>query len=145
MRVLFLDVDGVLNRVGFHPSSSLGLRSWLEPELARRLSEVVQAIGAVIVLSSDWRIGRTLDVLRDELRAGGIDAELIGATPELPGQPRCREIAAWMAAERVGPDAVVIVDDQYDMGPLGPRFVRTRPLTGLDEAAAQAIVALFTG
>lgn len=31
MRVLFLDVDGVLNRHGFHPGESVGLR-WREIE-----------------------------------------------------------------------------------------------------------------
>lgn len=55
MRVLFLDVDGVLNRVGFHPGESVGLRSWIEPDLARRLCEVLEASGAGVVLISDRR------------------------------------------------------------------------------------------
>jgi hypothetical protein len=153
VRVLFLDVDGVLNRVGYHPpapapapasaSASIGLRSWIEPELAQRLCEVVRAIGAVIVLASDWRIDRTLEALREELRTAGIDAALIGVTPVLPGRPRWREIEAWMTEAGVGRDAIVIVDDQHDMGQLADRFVRTRSLTGLDDTAAQAIVAVF--
>jgi hypothetical protein len=143
VRVLFLDVDGVLNRVGFHPGTSLGLRSWIEPELAQRLCEVVRTIGAVVVLASDWRIDRTLEALRDELRAAGIDVALVGMTPTLAGRPRWREIEAWMREAGIGPEAIAIVDDQYDMGTLGARFVRTRSLTGLDEAAASALVALF--
>jgi hypothetical protein len=142
VRVLFLDVDGVLNRTGFHPGVSHGLRSWIEPELARRLSEVIRAIGAEVVMSSDWRRGRELSQLRDELREAGIECSLIGVTPTLGGA-RWREIEAWMAEHAVAPEAVVIVDDGYEMGELGARFVRCSPLNGLDAAAADAIVGLF--
>ncbi len=142
MRVLFLDVDGVLNRTGFHPGESVGLRSWIEPELARRLSEVIRATGAQIVMSSDWRHGRELEHLRDELQAAGVEGSLLGATPTLGGA-RWREIEAWMIEHDVAPEAVVIVDDGYDMGGLAARFVRCSPLNGLDEDAAGAIAALF--
>ena len=64
MPVLFLDVDGVLNRTGFRPMTSVGLRSWIEPELAAHLNHVCMATGAALVLSSSWREGRTLDELR---------------------------------------------------------------------------------
>ena len=143
MRVLFLDVDGVLNRTGFHPGTSVGLRSWIEPDLANRLTEVLRVTGAEIVLASDWRRDRELQHLRDELRAAGIDGTLIGVTPSLGGQPRWREIEAWMIEHDVSPEEIVIVDDGYDMGTLAPRFVRASPLNGLDEEAANAIVTLF--
>ena len=143
MRVLFLDVDGVLNRTGFRPGESVGLRSWIEPELAQRLSEVIRATGAEIVLASDWRRDRELQHLRDELHAAGVEGSLLGVTPTLGGQARWREIEAWMTEHDVGPEDVVIVDDGYDMGVLAARFVRASPLNGLDEEAAGAIVALF--
>jgi hypothetical protein len=141
--VLFLDVDGVLNRTGFHPGVSVGLRSWIEPELAKRLSDVLRVTGAAIVLASDWRRDRELQHLRDELRAAGVDGSLLDTTPILGGQARWREIEAWMIERDVGPDAIAIVDDGYDMGALAARFVRVSPLNGLDEEAAGAIVALF--
>lgn len=65
MRVLFLDIDGVLNRTGYRPRESLGLRSWIEPELAQRLSALIVATSAEIVLSSDWRRGRELAELAE--------------------------------------------------------------------------------
>ena len=71
MRIIFLDIDGVLNRTGYHPGQSVGLRSWIEPELASRLSTVIDATSAAVVLSSDWRVGRELDALRGELAAAG--------------------------------------------------------------------------
>ena len=142
MRVVFLDIDGVLNRTGYRPVESLGLRSWIEPELAARLSRLVRAINAVIVLISDWRRGRDLAHLADELRSAGIDGHLLGATPFLGGA-RWREIEAWMTEHAVSIDHIAIVDDGYDMGPLASRFVRVSPLVGLDEDAAGAVVALF--
>jgi len=140
---LFLDVDGVLNRTGFRPAASVGLRSWIEPELAQRLSSVLRATGAVIVLASDWRRDRELALLRDELRAAGVEGSLLDVTPTLADQPRWREIEAWMLAHDVGLEAVAIVDDGFDMGALAARFVRASPLNGLDAAAAAAIIALF--
>jgi len=142
VRVLFLDIDGVLNRERFRPEVSLGLRSWIEPELAQRLCGVLEAINAEIVLSSDWRRGRELVVLRDELRAAGIDGTMIDVTREIRG-PRWREIETWMTENNRTPEQIAIVDDFHDMGPLQPRFVRVSPLNGLDKNAAKALVSLF--
>lgn len=142
MRIIFLDIDGVLNRTGYHPGQSVGLRSWIEPELAARLSTVIDATSAAVVLSSDWRVGRELDVLRGELAAAGVVGTLHGVTPVL-GSPRWREIEAWLAQQKFAPRDYVIIDDGFDMGPLASRFVRTSPLNGLDGEAAAAILRLF--
>jgi len=142
MRILFLDIDGVLNRTGFHPGKSVGLRSWIEPELALRACELLAATDASVVLTSDWRRGRSLDHLREELAAAGVACTLLGTTPELTG-PRWREIDAWLTEHCVDPASTAIVDDIYDMGPLSPRFVRTSPLNGLDEDAAHSLLRLF--
>lgn len=48
-----------------------------------------------------------------------------------------------VAQAQTAPDAFVIVDDCFDMGPFASRFVRTSPLNGPDREAARAIVALF--
>lgn len=145
MRVLFLDVDGVLNRVGYQPDESEGLRSWIEPELAAQLTKVLRITRARIVMSSDWRLGRELHELHHELAAAGVEGPLIGATPALRGAARWREILTWMEENGVAEQDVVIVDDCHDMGPLAARFVRSSPLCGLDAHTAEAIVALFDG
>ena len=141
--MLFLDIDGVLNRTGYHPGTSVGLRSWIEAELAANLCEVLRLTGAQIVLSSDWRVNRELDHLQRELVAAGVEGPLVGATPVLERAARWREIRAWMKENDVAAEDVVIVDDGYDMGELEARFVRASPLNGLDKRAADAIVALF--
>lgn len=142
MRVRFLDIDGVLNRTGYRPDNSVDLRSWIEPELAARLCDLLRDLGASIVLASDWRTGRDLGQLASELRAAGIDGTLLGVTPVL-GQARWREIQAWMLEHDTAPENVAIVDDGYDMGPLAARFVRCSPLRGLDDEAVHGIKLLF--
>ena len=144
MRILFLDVDGVLNRAGFQPADTVELASWIEPGLAARLGAAVREIEAEVVMSSDWRLACSLDQLREQLARAGIDVGLRDITPVLGGQPRWREIEAWMVEHRVHPEDVVIVDDGLTMGPLGWRHVRINPSDGLDETAAAAIRAMFT-
>lgn len=141
MRVLFLDVDGVLNRTGFRPAESRGLVSWIEPELAVRLARAAAEHEARVVLCSDWRIGRTLAALREAFGEHGI--ELHDVTPSACGGGRWREIAAWLAANGVDAAAAAIVDDAFDMGELAHRHVRISPLRGFDDDAAAALRALF--
>ncbi len=142
MRVLFLDIDGVLNRTGYRPSASVGLRSWIEPDLAEHLCGVLVTTGARLVLSSDWRLGRTREQLDAELSAAGIPYPLHDVTPHLEG-PRWREIQACLATAAVDVESIAIVDDLFDMGPFAARFVRTTPLSGLDGPAARDLIALL--
>lgn len=146
VKVLFLDIDGVLNRTAYSPAHSEGLRSWIEPALAARLEALCRDTGAQLVMSSDWRRGRTLDELREHLQAAGITAPLLDSTPVLHRE-RWREIATWLEQWKAGGGAAIaafaIVDDAFGMGELAARFVRTSPLNGLDDAAATELRALL--
>ncbi len=141
MRVVFLDVDGVLNRTGFKPVESRGLVSWIEPELAARVARAAAEHDARIVLASDWRIGRTREALAQALGAHGL--MLHDVTPSSCGGGRWREIAAWLAANEVGVAETAIIDDAFEMGELAHRHVRISPLRGFDDDAAAALRALF--
>ena len=141
VHVLFLDVDGVLNRIGFRPAESRGLVSWIEPELAARVAAAAAEHDARIVLCSDWRIGRTREALGEALATHGL--ALHDVTPSSCGGGRWREIAAWLAAHDVEAGAAAIVDDAFDMGELAHRHVRISPLRGFDDEAAAALRELF--
>jgi HAD domain in Swiss Army Knife RNA repair proteins len=143
VRVLFLDVDGVLNRTGFRPEASTGLSSWIEAELGSRLQGLVGTLRANVVLCSDWRVSRTLEQLNAELHKAGVTIALHGVTPVIAGAARWREIAAWMSEHQVAARDIVIIDDERDMGALATRHVRISPLCGLDEDSAGAVRALF--
>ena len=57
MKVIFLDVDGVLNNADTKDRSPSGYKG-VSGEMIRNLREIVRKTGAQIILSSDWRLIR---------------------------------------------------------------------------------------
>lgn len=135
-RILFLDIDGVLNK-GSGP---------MLPRLVAGLSRVVEATGCELVISSDWRLFGPLETIGSSLReAGYTGPDPIGSTPDYgtTAAPRGLEIAAWLAqAERVGVWA--IVDDRDDMAECSHRLVRTLRSIGLDSTAEYRLIDLLS-
>lgn len=98
MKILFLDLDGVLNSSAYFQSlaervaQGLGDESslqqyasaMLDPEAIWELNRIVQATSAVVVISSSWRHGHPLTHISRMLRFRGFEGHIIGATPELP-------------------------------------------------------------
>lgn len=148
MKVLFLDVDGVLNshqsiRAIFRQTSKCGSGRDMPfcPISCSNLDEIMARIPDLqIVVSSTWRCGRTLDELKSDLLNTGIDQRrIIGMTPETyrlsGGRARGHEIQEYLD-DRVekGLDPVtqfVIVDDNSDMVHLMPHLVQTDGRMGL--------------
>ena len=130
MKVLFLDIDGVLNSTrtctatgGYpHELEHRGGFDWIAIRLLQRLCD---SSGVQIVLSSAWRLHHDF---KDVAKA--FDLPIIDRTPSLCG-PRGKEIQHWLDAH---PDVEVyaIVDDDADMLPEQmPRFVKTDGREGL--------------
>jgi len=98
LRVVFLDMDGVLNsnayfklihdRIaqGIHDESSLQqyASGMIDPETVQLLNKLVKATGAVIVISSSWRHAHPMTHISLMLRFRGFEGYVIGCTPELP-------------------------------------------------------------
>ena len=118
-RVLFLDVDGVLNTLASCSSRrAIVSPNWpgpLSAPLLARLGKVLSATGAVVVLSSTWRLHDAgVAALMHGLRFSGIDTSICcGATPSLPGRPRAHEIAEWIDTH--GPCATWAAVDDLDL------------------------------
>ncbi len=107
MKVIFLDVDGVLNSSKDKFSMSLETDRHLI-----YLKRIVDATDAVVVLSSSWRkISSLRKALENRLRS--YDIEIIDSTKSLPGT-RGSEIKEWLSRN---PDveSFVILDDDSDM------------------------------
>jgi hypothetical protein len=135
-RILFLDVDGVLNHEGMpEPDGEPPLYGApLCRDCIRRLSDVCDQTGARIVVSSSWRLNP--DSMRD-LRAA-LGGRIIGATPARNVGARHKEIEEWIVQAREPIDGVVVDDDTDAEVALMP-FVRTDFLNGgfTDAHAAQ--------
>ena len=157
MKVIFLDVDGVLNyRDCFlerHRVNNAPL-IW-DKDCVNELNRIIKETGAKIVVSSTWRI------LDDHYKAltteMGIEGEFIGKTkshlPITKPEGTCRgdEIQDWITTFCIetnnAPGNIVILDDDSDMGDLLPYLVQTsfhkKGLT--KELADEAIVMLNKG
>lgn len=126
-RIIFLDIDGVLNSTrtciatGGYPGEELEDKDlarfdWIAIGLLRRLCE---SSGIQIVLSSSWRIIVDIKKLGDAM-----GLPIIDKTPVLASS-RGNEIARWLSEHpEVGQWA--IIDDDSDMlDSQRSRFVRT--------------------
>jgi len=130
MRVLFLDIDGVLNSTrtcvafGGYPMELHHLEAFDQAAIAliKRLCETADV---KIILSSAWRLHHPFADVGKALAL-----PIVGRTPSLAG-PRGMEINAWLTSH---PEATeyAIVDDDPDMLPDQlVRFVRTDGHEGL--------------
>lgn len=154
-RIVFLDIDGVLNSVATtrqerHVSSWAPGDEWeqagrgvrCDERLVERLVHIVKAAPAYIVLSSTWRRVFSWDALEALFTAWGLAGRLIDMTPTM--NSRKEEILTWLATTDEDVESYVVIDD-YDMTLPADRFVRTSYETGLqDEHVARALTILRT-
>lgn len=149
MKVIFLDIDGVLNGhdAHRHPNGYCGI----DPACVYRLNRIVAETGAAIVLSSAWRYlihsgtGMTLGGFRDMLRTYGLDSsvKIRGLTKrdeEIPD--RGEQIGDYLGlCSNV--ESYVILDDGSDEPPHPPA---TKPLTeSLIEHHERAVIVFTDG
>jgi hypothetical protein len=120
MKVIFLDIDGVLN---CHSSRSrCGIYIGIDDDKVKRLRKIVDATGAKIVLSSSWRIDWWKDEYNNTECGRYIDRKLkrerlaiLDKTGTDLHDRRRLEIERWMQGKDI--EAYVILDDlDYDWG-----------------------------
>ena len=156
MRVLFLDFDGVINSERWLLSrrGAMGRAGPFDPVPVRLVNQVAVQAGAHIVVSSHWRVEKSVGELRSILERLGMTAPLIDATPvytedPLDGLARAREIQAWLdgVCRPEGPsgtvDSFAILDDIETLGHLEPRRVRTTHLRGFTRDLMPKVSALL--
>lgn len=124
--IVFLDIDGVLNSLG--SVLALGNPSLhLDPVSIGLVARLCKETDAKIVVSSSWRIGKTVSALQNELDGLGAWAladRFVARTGDGHNGHRGRQIHEWMQAH--GERPYVIVDDDSDMLPeQQPYFVHT--------------------
>ncbi len=119
-RVIFLDIDGVLNVMS--PSyNTLKIRKgmeniYIERMLVERLLWLIEKTDAVVVISSSWR--HDMDELQIQMSRAGMDSEtwekrVVGKTPTI--RWRGDEITAWMANHTDITSYVVLEDEPEDV------------------------------
>jgi hypothetical protein len=126
MKVIFLDIDGVLNVI---PQGRDEFGSLFHKEFMDNLKWIIDETNAKIVISSSWRHDG-LKTLQEMWKKRGIAGEVIDVTPtysskyysepnysNLPFRERLErgfEIQDWLASHN-DVDKFVIIDDDDDM------------------------------
>lgn len=142
MKIVFLDIDGVINDFGGGPT--------FDKAMVGRLNEITDASGAKIVIHSSWRYAYSLEQLQKRLAGAGVTGEIIDVAPspvhsrKLSGiyvpevsyetfcegtgetDERAVAIRRWMM-ENGTPEAFVILDDMRALGTFmdTPHFINT--------------------
>jgi len=140
MKIVFLDIDGVLNsgehfKSGLDQSLRMQDKAWwmemLDPAAIALLNGLLDRTGAKVVVSSTWRHAQEVDEIQECLEGKGFTGKLIGATPRRGYETRGEEIQAWIDSTHHDVEAFVILDDDSDMGELMGRLVHTTWEKGL--------------
>lgn len=153
MKVLFVDIDGVLvsvgsmihnNRLYVSGESTADSHKAIDPVAASNLHYILEEVpGVEIVISSSWRKYYTLEALQevfDEHRIPG--SFIVGTTPVLEGQSRGHEIELYLKHH---PEITnfVIIDDDSDLDLYADRLVQVDGKNGLTFSDAEKVIIKF--
>ena len=146
-KILFLDIDGVLNSDAFadymleEDNVDIFNEDMLDERAIIQLKKIVMATDAEIVLSSSWRWYKdTRDKVHQQLRAKNID--FVDTTPREinTAMSRGMEIKAWLDEHPEVEKFVILDDDDLRIEEYLPYHVKTTFRYGLTrEKAAEAI------
>jgi hypothetical protein len=135
-KVIFLDIDGVLNcRRTSNPRS---LPYVVDPALLGRFRRLVAETGAKVVLSSTWRYDPA-----GLFSARHHHVPFIDTIPDLPHQPRRDEILTWLERHPEVTRYAVIDDEDDELDEL-PLF-QPSATTGLTDDIARGVARYLAG
>lgn len=152
-RLIFLDIDGVLNSRRFIEESTdgegviivngeLDATAHIDPSRVVRLNALIAATGSRVILSSSWRQSFGLEKTQRSLRARGFAHELADCTARFVGEDRHVEIRHYLSSF-AEPPSFVILDDAVEAGTgFGERFVHVAD--GLEDAHVAIAVELLS-
>lgn len=163
MKVLFLDIDGVLNSKEWCQAKNLDpnvpcdfVLCEVDPETVKHVNTILEQTGAKVVISSTWRLRRPLPQFKTMLeeidhilKKCGFKGEIIGATPNRFDRPngwadgeRGHECMAWVSSH---PEvtAYCAIDDDSDFTVMMDHLVQTDWHHGLRAQDAEKAIEIL--
>lgn len=140
MKIIFLDIDGVLNSKAYDAQRNWNEQTDIDETRLPLVKKIVDETGAKIVLCSTWR--EHWDRVPENCDEDGVyinetfakfGLEIYDKTPDLGLRAnRPDEIKAWLNSTQETIESFVIIDDyRYGWGSLSDNFVKTNPYFGL--------------
>lgn len=115
MKVIFLDVDGVLNSDEYIDQmikeNVKGIEKEIDANKVRLLKRAVDETGAIVVLTSSWRLTKDLPLLKQLLLQNGVI--LADSTPFIENE-RGIEIKSWILEHQNTKDFVILDDEIFE-------------------------------
>ena len=139
MKVIFLDFDGVLNTP----------KGYWNKDNIKQLNRICDLTGAIVVVSSSWKMSHGVDALRELLINAGFTGLLFGTTPDLRkqtksglwlGVDRGVEILAWI--KQYAPIKYIAIDDINDPW-MEDFLIKTDSSIGLTEELANKAISIL--
>ena len=157
MKVIFLDIDGVLNSEKFWEDQTQSFRytaalkqgktkdqvrviANIDPDTVAWVNYIVAMTNAEIVISSTWRSDWNIPYL---LRYAGIVKPIYGITPFSKDRHRGTEIKEWLDDHPEVTHYVIIDDDSDMLNEQLNNFVQTGWEEGLNEECADKAVEIL--
>ena len=150
MKVIFFDIDGVLNTQ--RTTRKIGIFNFVDTRKVLRLREIVERTGAELVMSSSWRYGFEPGAFWYEREGvAQLEAEFrrlrcpkwIDVTPWLSGSKRQKEIFAWLAVHPEVDEFIIIDDVGEELKFYNDRLVLTDPKEGLNKERMEFAIQLL--
>lgn len=113
--IIFLDIDGVLvSYARLNERHPIDGEHDFVPESVEALNLLIEKLDAEIVISSSWRIGKSIEYLQEILDIRNVKGKVIGKTSysfsSVDGG-RGQEIREWMEEHGI-PETFIIIDDE---------------------------------
>ena len=153
MKVIFLDLDGVLNSKKYDRIRDWSAQTSIDESRLPILEKIIAATGAELVFSSTWRVHWDKDETRcdDDGRyinetLGKFGLKLFDKTPQLGlFYSRAEEVQNWLKYPPAPVESFVILDDYgFGWGALADRLVKTNENDwGLSDADALKAIKLL--
>ena len=144
IKIIFLDIDGVLYTSDYYKSLVLGNRKYrdkygflFDPECIKNFNDIIEETGAKVVISSTWR-SAGIEIMKDLFKHRGIKGDIIGLTPISTIDDlffnRGEEIEYWLSRNGL-PNKFAVLDDcslgdGYDQW---AGFIQTKMSNGITE------------
>ena len=121
MKVIFTDIDGVLNPHWKNKWSKSAIKIY---------NQICKEYDLKPVITSTWRINHTKEQLQKIFNDQGIEVEIYDYTPHIDQKDRGLEIKEWLNNNKV--DNYVVIDDiVHNITPHVDNVIKVRNWVGL--------------